>query len=102
MRCPSVRYGLGTTRPDFPNPGERSSWGLCDRPPEYTIIEMGRELDIAPQWIYRGISKGRIKISNDSTYGCYLFPRTKAAVARMKQVKCGKVQQFIFRNEHGD
>jgi hypothetical protein len=63
---------------------------------------MAQQLDIAPQWIYRGIAKGRIKISKDSTYGCYLFPRTKAAVARMKQLECAKVHQAIFRKEHGD
>ena len=73
-----------------------------DRPPGYTIIEMAKQLDIDPQWIYRGIAKGRIAISKDSRYGCDLFLRRKAAVARMKQLKCGKVQQVIFRKEHGD
>ena len=84
-----IRSGLGRLR-------------RGDRPPGYTIIEMAQQLDIDPQWIYRGIAKGRIEISKDSRYGCYLFPRTKAAVARMKQLKCGKVRQVIFRKEHGD
>ena len=84
-----IRSGLGRLR-------------RGDRPPGYTIIEMAQQLDIDPQWIYRGIAKGRIEISKDSRYGCYLFPRTKAAVARMKQLKCGKVHQVIFRKEHGD
>ena len=51
---------------------------------------------------HRGVAKGRIEISKDFRYGCYLFPRTKAAVARMKQLKCGKVRPVIFRKEHGD
>jgi hypothetical protein len=68
-----------------------------DRPPGYTIIEVARELDIDTRWIYRGIAKGRIEISKDSRYGCHVFPRAKAAVARMKQLKCGKVHQLIFR-----
>jgi hypothetical protein len=63
---------------------------------------MARQLDIDPQWIYRGIAKGRIAISKDSRCGCYLFPRTKAAVARMKQLKCGNVDQVVFRKERGD
>jgi hypothetical protein len=67
-----------------------------DRPPGYTIIEMAQQLDVDPQWIYRGIAKGRIQISRDSRYGCYVLPRTKAAVARMKQLKCGKVRQASF------
>jgi hypothetical protein len=33
-------------------------------------------------------------------YGCYLFPRTKAAVAQMKQLKCGKAREAIFQKEH--
>ena len=84
-----IRSGLGRLR-------------RGDRPPEYTIIEMAQQLDIDPQWIYRGIAKGRIEISRDSRYGCYVFPPTKAAVARMKQLKCGRVHQVIFRKEHGD
>jgi hypothetical protein len=66
------------------------------------LIEMAQQLDIDPQWIYRGIAKGRIEISKDSTYGCYLFPRTKAAVDRMRQLKFDKVRQVIFRKAHGD
>jgi SmpA / OmlA family len=30
-------------------------------------------------------AKGRVEISKDSGLGCYLFPRTKGAVARIKQ-----------------
>jgi hypothetical protein len=63
---------------------------------------MAQQLDVDPQWIYRGITKGRIEISKDSGHGCYLFPRTKAAVARMRQLKCGKVRQVIYRMADGD
>ena len=73
-----------------------------DRPYGYTIIDMAQQLDIDPQWIYRGIANGRIEISKDSRYGCYLFPRTKSAVARMKQLKCGKVREVSFREKHCD
>jgi hypothetical protein len=84
-----IRSGLGRLR-------------RGDRPPGYTIIEMAQQLDTDPQWIYRGIARGRIEISKDSRYACYLIPRTNAAVARMKQLKCGKVRQVIFRKEHSD
>ena len=66
-----IRSGLGRLR-------------RGDRPPGYMIIEMAQQLGIDPQWIYRGIAKGRIEISKDLRYGCYLFPRTKAVVTRMK------------------
>jgi hypothetical protein len=35
----------------------------------YTIIEMAQQPDIDPQWIYRGIAKGRIEIVKDLRYG---------------------------------
>ena len=79
-----IRSGLGRLR-------------RGDRPPGYTIIEMAQQLDIDPQWIYRGIAKGRIEISKDFRYGCYLFPRTKTAVVRMRQLQCGKVRYINFR-----
>ena len=75
-----IRSGLGRLR-------------RGERPPGYTIVEMAQQIGIDPSWIYRGITKGRIEISKDSRYGCYLFPRTKAAVARMRHLKCGKVRR---------
>ncbi|HMB06662.1 MAG TPA: recombinase family protein, partial [Isosphaeraceae bacterium] len=73
-----------------------------ERPPGYTIREMARLIGIDPSWIYRGVSHGRIEISKDVRFGCYLFPRTKTAVDRMKRLKCGKVRQVCFREEHSD
>jgi hypothetical protein len=84
-----IRSGLGRLR-------------RGDRPPGYTIIEMAQQLDIDPQWIYRGIAKGRIVISRDSRCGCDVFSRTKAAVDRMKRLKSGKLRVVTFRKEHGD
>jgi len=84
-----IRSGLGRLR-------------RGERPPGYTIVEMAQQIGIDPSWIYRGIAKCRIEIFKDSRYGCYLFPRTKAAVARMRHLKCGKVRQVTFRKEHCD
>ena len=39
-------------------------------------------ITIDPQWIYRGIAKGRIEISKDSRYGRCLFPREKETGTR--------------------
>jgi hypothetical protein len=47
---------------------------------------MAQQLAIDPQWVSRGIAKGRIEISKDLRYGCCVFPRAKAAIARMKQL----------------
>jgi hypothetical protein len=72
------------------------------RAPGYTIREMARLIGIDRSWIYRGISHSQILISKDVRFGCYLFPRTKAAVDRMKRLRCGKVPQISFREEHND
>jgi hypothetical protein len=84
-----IRSGLGRLR-------------RGERPQGYTIVELAQQIGIDPTWIYRGIAKGRIEISKDSRYGCYLFPRTKAAVARMRHLKCGKVREVTFRKGHRD
>jgi hypothetical protein len=72
------------------------------RPSGYTIREMARLIGIDPSWIYRGIGRGTIAIERDKTYGCYLFPRTREAVRRMKQLKQGLMLQVSFRKEHCD
>jgi hypothetical protein len=63
---------------------------------------MAQQIGIDPSWIYRGITKGRIEISKDLRYGCYLFPRTKAAFDRTRHLKRDKVRQGTFRKEHFD
>ncbi|MFI5461328.1 MAG: hypothetical protein ACHRXM_38490 [Isosphaerales bacterium] len=47
---------------------------------------MAQQIGMDPQRIHLGIAKGRIENAKDSRFGCYLFPRTKAAVARMRQL----------------
>ena len=89
IRTSQIRSGLGRLR-------------RRDRPPGYTIIEMAQQVDIDPQWIYRGIAKGRIEIIQGFMIWILPVSAQKAAVARMKQLKCGKVRQVIFRKEHGD
>jgi DNA invertase Pin-like site-specific DNA recombinase len=73
-----------------------------ERLPGYTIPEMARLIAIDASWIYRSIGQGRIAIDKDRHYGCYLFPRTRAAVRSMKQLRQGKVLQVSFRKEHCD
>jgi DNA invertase Pin-like site-specific DNA recombinase len=73
-----------------------------EHPPGYTVREMARLIGIDPSWIYRGISRGHIRIEKDARYGCYLFPRTRSTVHRMKQLKSDKVSQISFPREHCD
>jgi len=58
-------------------------------PAGYTVREMARLINVDPSWIYRAISVGKIEVSRDSEYACYLFPRQDAAVEAMRELKDG-------------
>jgi hypothetical protein len=73
-----------------------------ERTPGYTVREMAHLIGTHPSWIYRAIGQGQIEVAKDARFGCYLFPRTKAAIERMNQLRCGKVRQVSFREEHCD
>jgi hypothetical protein len=73
-----------------------------DQPPGYTVGEMAALIGIDPSWIYREIGRGRINISKDKVFGCYLFPRDRESIQRMKRLRCGKVCQVSFPKEHRD
>lgn len=73
-----------------------------DLPGGYTVREMARLAGVDPSWFYHAIGDGKIEISKDDRYGCYLFPRTKAAVDSLKRLKCGKVRHVSFRKGQCD
>ncbi|HTU18836.1 MAG TPA: recombinase family protein [Gemmataceae bacterium] len=84
-----IRVGLGKLRQG-------------QRPPGYTVGEMARLIGIDPSWISRKITRGQIELEKDVVYGCYLFPKTRAAIAQMRQLKNGEVRQVSFPKEHHD
>jgi DNA invertase Pin-like site-specific DNA recombinase len=71
-------------------------------PRGYTITAMARLLGVDPGWIYRGMREGRIRIARDAQFGCYLFPHTREAIRRMKQLKSGKIGEVSFLEEYCD
>jgi hypothetical protein len=71
-------------------------------PRGYTITAMAHLLGVDPGWIYRAMHQGRICIARDAQFGCYLFPHTREAVRRMKQLKRGEVEKVSFLEEHCD
>jgi DNA invertase Pin-like site-specific DNA recombinase len=73
-----------------------------ERAPGYTLGGMAKLIGIDPSWISRKISRGQIVLEKNSQYGCYLFPRTRSAIAQMKHLKSGRVQQVSFPREHCD
>jgi DNA invertase Pin-like site-specific DNA recombinase len=90
LRCRyGIRIGLGRLR-------------RGDRPKGYTITAMARLLGVDPAWIYRRLHEGRIRMERDMQFGCYLFPRTRATVQQMKQLKAGTRCHVTFPEEHCD
>jgi DNA invertase Pin-like site-specific DNA recombinase len=73
-----------------------------ERAPGYTVREMAQLIGIDPSWISHRISRGQILVEKDVRYGCYLFPKTRSAIAQMKRLKSGKVLQVSFPREHCD
>ncbi len=71
---------------------------LGERPEnKYTTEEIAEEIGVKRAWIYRKISRGEIRIEKDSTFGCYLFPRTKRAVQELRRLKDGKRAHVYFQ-----
>lgn len=64
---------------------------------KYTAEELAEEIGVKRAWIYRKISSGEIRIEKNSTYGCYLFPRTKRAVQELCRLKEGKRAHVSFQ-----
>jgi DNA invertase Pin-like site-specific DNA recombinase len=71
-------------------------------PHGYTIQAMARLIDVRPSWIYHGIHRGSIRVPKDTYFGCYLFPKTRAAIRQMKRLKSHKIAQVSFIEEHCD
>jgi DNA invertase Pin-like site-specific DNA recombinase len=68
----------------------------------YTVREMAELIGFDPSWIYRKIGEGRIELTRDLQYGCYLFPREMQTIERMKQLQSGQIRQASFRKVHQD
>lgn len=64
---------------------------------KYTADEIATEVGVKRAWVYRKISRGEIRIKKDSTFGCYLFPRTKRAIQELRRLKEGKCAHVCFQ-----
>lgn len=53
----------------------------------WTLSEVARQIDRHPSWISKQIHNGRVSISADATYGCYLFPKDDSLIESMKALR---------------
>ena len=79
---------------------ERVRRGDIEIPNSYTVTQMAEELNIHPSWIYRKIGKDEIRIKKDTTFGCYLFPRTKKCVKDLNRLRKGTLTHVEIRELH--
>jgi DNA invertase Pin-like site-specific DNA recombinase len=71
-----------------------------ERPPGYTVLQVARLLKVDRSWISRKICRGQIRLEKDAHYGCYLFPRDRSTIDRLRELKNGKVLHVSFTKEH--
>jgi hypothetical protein len=71
-----------------------------ERPPGYTVLQVARLLKVDRSWISRKICRGQIRLEKDAHYGCYLFPRDRSTIDRLRELKNGKVLHVSFTEEH--
>jgi DNA invertase Pin-like site-specific DNA recombinase len=62
----------------------------------YTAEEIAEQIRVDRAWIYRKIGLGKIRINKDPIHGCYLFPRTKAAIKQLRELKQGTRAHVTF------
>ena len=62
----------------------------------YSAEEMAAQISVDRAWIYRKIRLGSIRIEKDPIHGCYLFPRTKLAIQKLRQLKRGTRAHVTF------
>lgn len=63
----------------------------------YTAEEIADQIPVDRAWIYRKIRLGKIRINKDPIYGCYFFPRTKAALKQLRELKQGSRAHVSFQ-----
>jgi DNA invertase Pin-like site-specific DNA recombinase len=66
----------------------------------YSIRELASKLRIDANWFYRCIHDGRITITKDARFGCYLFPRSPDTLDHLRRLHRGELQHASFPKGH--
>ena len=84
-----IRIGLGRLRT-----GERL--------PGYTTAEVARRIGVDPSWLSRAITRGRLVVSKSRQFGCYLFPRGRDTLSKLRALKAGTTRQVSIPEVHSN
>jgi DNA invertase Pin-like site-specific DNA recombinase len=61
-----------------------------------TVPQVAQQLQVSPHWIYDRINNGTIQLSKDPEWQLYLFLDKPATLARLRQLREGKVKNLCF------
>jgi hypothetical protein len=71
-----------------------------ERPPGYTMAEVARRIGVDVSWLSHAIRRGRLVVSKNREFGCYLFPRGRDTIVQLRALKAGTVCQVSFPEVH--
>jgi hypothetical protein len=61
-----------------------------------TVPQLAEKSNVSPHWIYDRIHNGTIQVVKDPEWRLYLFPDRPATLARLRQLREGKVKNLRF------
>ena len=82
-----IRIGLGRLQ-------------ACERHPGRTMAEVAKQLRVHPSCLSRAIRCGRLVMSKNRLFGCYLFPRDRETIATLRALKAGTVRKVSIPEVH--
>jgi hypothetical protein len=71
-----------------------------ERHPGWTMAEVAKQLRVHPSWLSRAITRGRLVMSKNWLFGCYLFPRDRETMTQLRALKAGTVRKVSIPEVH--
>lgn len=82
-----IRVGLGRFHAGESHPGR-------------TMAEVAKQLGVHPSWLSRAIRRGRLVIRKNRLFGCYLFPRGRETMRKLRALKAGTARKVSIPEVH--
>lgn len=71
-----------------------------ERLPGWTTAEVAKQLGVHPSLLSRAIRSGRLAMHKNRLFGCYLFPRDRETMTKLRGLKAGKVRKVSIPEVH--
>lgn len=73
-----------------------------ERLPGWTTAEVAQWVGVHPSWLSRAITRGRLVMHQNQLFGCYLFPRDRELIGKLRALKAGTVRKVSIPEVHND